>query len=84
MTVWDAGGMDDRLSAALAAIQRVEEVLFAHEDTAWGRSPETQEIRDAIADIDTISGAPDVLLGAAPPVDEYRLSSRPGVAGGPK
>lgn len=68
--------MDERLSAALAAIQRVEEILFAHEATSWGASPETQEIRDAIADIDTTSDAPDVLLGEAPPVDEYRLSTR--------
>ncbi|WP_307073255.1 hypothetical protein [Streptomyces canus] len=75
--------MDDQLSAALAAIQRVEEILYAHHGTAWAAAPETQEIRDAIADIDTISGAPDVVLGEAPPVDEYRLSSRPGVVSGP-
>lgn len=74
--------MDERLAVALAAIQRVEEILFRYEDTAWGATPETREIRDAIADVDTIFGAPDVLLGGAPPVDEYRLSSRPRVVGG--
>ena len=55
--------MDERLSAAMAAIQRVEEVLAAHEGSAWARSPETQEIRDAIADVDTTTGALIPLLG---------------------
>jgi hypothetical protein len=68
--------MDERLESALAAIQRVEEVLVRYEDTAWGRAPEALEIRDAIADIDTESGGFEPVLGAAPPVDERRLSTR--------
>lgn len=58
--------MSDRahkLEAALAAIQRVEEVLEAHADSDWGRSPETREIRDAIADIDTFDGGQEPLIG---------------------
>jgi hypothetical protein len=55
--------VDERLNAALAAIQRVEEVLHAHRDSDWASSPETQEIRDAIADIDTVAGTPEVTLG---------------------
>lgn len=68
--------MNGRLEAALAAIQRVEEILYRHEDAAWGRSPETQEIRDAIADIDTTTGVPETLLGEAPPIGTYVLSTR--------
>jgi hypothetical protein len=41
---------------ALAAIQRVEEILDKHADSEWARMPETQQIRDAIADIDTLTG----------------------------
>jgi hypothetical protein len=51
------GDLHQRLESALAAIQRVEEVLDAHTGSAWGGSCETQEIRDAIADIDTMEGA---------------------------
>lgn len=69
--------MDERLNNALCAIQRVEEALAVHADTDWGRSPETQEIRDAIADIDTEEGGWEPVLGAvAPPVDEYQVSTR--------
>ncbi|MEU9442899.1 hypothetical protein AB0D42_18640 [Streptomyces sp. NPDC048304] len=68
--------MDERLSAALAAIQRVEEVLEVHADAEWARCPETQKIREAIAGIDTMEGAWEPIIGAAPPVDEYRLSTR--------
>ena len=76
MRLCHPGGMDERLESALAAIQRVEEVLVRYVDTAWGRAPETLEIRDAIADIDTESGGFEPVLGAAPPVDERRLSTR--------
>jgi hypothetical protein len=76
--------MDERLPAALAAIQRVEEILYAHEDTTWGRSPETQEIRDAIADIDTMDGAWDPTFGDGSATGAYVLSTRrPGVVSGP-
>jgi len=74
--------MSERLEAALAAIQRVEEVLYRYEDTAWGRAEETQEIRDAISGVDTMDGAWQPVLGDAPPVDEYRLSTRPRIVGG--
>ncbi|MFJ7895901.1 hypothetical protein [Streptomyces anthocyanicus] len=48
--------------ALLAALQRVEEVLEAHSDTAWARQPATQEICGAIADID-LSGGWDPEIG---------------------
>jgi len=76
--------MNERLSAALAAIQRVEEVLDAHTNSEWAQLQETQEIRDAIADIDTVSGAWDPTIGGEATVGTYVLSTRrPGVVGGP-
>ncbi|MFI6854452.1 hypothetical protein [Streptomyces sp. NPDC050416] len=76
--------MDERLSAALSAIQRVEEVLDVHADTEWARRPETQEIRDAIADIDTMDGAWDPRVGGEATAGTYVLSTRrPGAVSGP-
>lgn len=74
--------MDERLDAALAAVQRVEEILFRYEGTAWGAAPETREVRDAIADIDTEAAGWEPVLGDPAPVDEYRLSTRPRIVGG--
>lgn len=51
------------LEAALAALQRVEEVLDAHAESEWARFPQTQEIRDAIADIETQAGGWEPLIG---------------------
>jgi hypothetical protein len=59
----DVGRLTDpEADALMAALQRVEEVLEAHSDTSWGRRPETQEIRDAIADVD-LSGGWDPAIG---------------------
>jgi hypothetical protein len=68
--------MDERLSAALAAIQRVEEVLDAHAESDWAQCPETQDIRAAIVDIDTTPGAWDPRVGSEATVGTYRLSTR--------
>lgn len=76
--------MDERLEAALAAVQRVEEVLDAHADSEWAQRTETQEIRDAIADVNTVSGAWDPTIGGEATVGTYVLSTRRhGVVGGP-
>lgn len=48
---------------AVAAVQRVEEVLDANADTGWAMLPQTQEIRAAITDIDTLDGGWEPLIG---------------------
>ncbi|MFF0588370.1 hypothetical protein ACFYWD_20635 [Streptomyces sp. NPDC003781] len=76
--------MDERLAAALAAIQRVEEVLDAHADTKWARSPETLEIQAAIAGIDTMADAWDPTFSSEATAGTYVLSTRrPGTVSGP-
>ncbi|MFJ4356942.1 hypothetical protein ACIP25_11795 [Streptomyces massasporeus] len=76
--------MDERLEAALAAIQRVEEVLDAHAGSDWAQRSETLEIRAAIADIDTMGGAWDPRVGGEATAGTYVLSTRrPGAVSGP-
>ena len=76
--------MDERLEVALAAIQRVEEVLAAHVGSEWAQRPETQEIRAALGDIDTMDGAWDPRVGGEATVGTYVLSTRrPGAVSGP-
>ncbi|WP_371590848.1 hypothetical protein [Streptomyces sp. NBC_00470] len=54
---------DPRLDSALAALQRVEEILELHADTPWGRNPETQQLREALADLDLTESGWDPTLG---------------------
>lgn len=54
---------DPRSDSALAALQRVEEILELHADSAWGRSPETQQLREALADLDLTEGGWEPTLG---------------------